>query len=77
MPRGTTKTTEEKLKIIEQEITEMEERKAKIQSKISDLNSQRKELQSMIDQKKLIELSNIIEQSGKSPEEILAMLKQD
>ena len=77
MARGATKSAEERLALVNQEIAEMEERKAKIQSKISDLNSQRKELQSIIDQKKLIELSNIIEQSSKSPEEILAMLKQE
>lgn len=74
MPRGIQKSDEEKLQSIEEQIAEMEERKAKIQSTITKLNNQRKKLLQTIHNKKLVELSKVLDSVGKTPEDIIEML---
>lgn len=75
MARGATKTDEQKLAIIEQELATMEDRKAKIQNTISELNGQRKEIQKSIHLKKLEQLSKVLDETGKSPDDVLELLK--
>jgi predicted nuclease with TOPRIM domain len=75
MPRGVQKTDEERLEIVEREIATMEERKAKIQNAISDLNSQKKEILKDIRLKKLEQISQVLDETGKSPDDVLELLK--
>ena len=75
MPRGVQKTDEEKLQAIDNQITEMEDRKAKIQNTINRLNAKRKEVLQNVHNKKLEELAKVLESSGKTPDDILEMLK--
>lgn len=77
MARGVQRTDEEKLELLDKDIQEMIEKRNKIQSKIDDLNEQKQELLDAIEQKKLTEIATIISKSGKTPDEILAMLQGD
>ena len=76
MARGVQRTTEERLEMLDKDIQEMIEKRNKIQSKIDDLNDQKQELLDAIEQKKLAEIATIISQSGKTADEILAMLQR-
>ena len=75
MPRGVQKTVEEKLQIIDRQIAETEAKKTKIQNTLNELNNRRKEVMQTIQNKKLQELSKMLDSVGKSPEDIIAMLK--
>lgn len=75
MPRGVQKSIEDRISAIQDEINEMTERRDNIQAKIDELEAK---MQSLLDEqeaKKLREIQKLISQSGKSPEEILDMLK--
>ncbi|HBT63983.1 MAG TPA: hypothetical protein DEB10_04910 [Ruminococcaceae bacterium] len=75
MPRGVQKTVEEKLQIIDRQIAETEAKKTKIQNTLNELNNRRKEVMQTIQNKKLQELSKMLDSVGKSPEDIITMLK--
>lgn len=75
MPRGVQKTVEEKLQIIDRQIAETEAKKSKIQNTLNELNNRRKEVMQTIQNKKLQELSKMLDSVGKSPEDIITMLK--
>lgn len=75
MSRGVQKTNEERLQILEEEIAELEFRKSKIDEKIKGLNEQKQAILDQQRQKKLEELQSFIVKLGKSPEEILELLK--
>lgn len=74
MPRGTAKTDEQKLEVIEVQLSELETRKGKIQNSITELNSQKKQILSSIRAKKLDELSKVLDEAGKTPDDVLRML---
>lgn len=75
MSRGVQKTDEERLQLLEQEIAELESRKSRIEEKIKGLNERKQEVLEREHQKKLEELQSFIGSLGKSPEEILSILK--
>ncbi len=75
MPRGTQKTEEQRIQFLEEQITEMESRKAKINEKIKELNEQKQAILDSQQQKKLEEIQKFILKSNKTPDEILEMLK--
>ena len=76
MSRGIQKTDEEKLQILDEQITELESRKLKIDEKIKSLNEQKQAVLDQQQQKKLEELQKFISRSGKTPEEILEIIKR-
>lgn len=75
MSRGKQKTTEQKLDVVNSEITEMEDRKSKIEVTLKKLYDERDELQNKIKLEQASDLLDIIKASGKTPEEVAAMLK--
>ncbi len=77
MPRGVRvqRTDDERLQIINQDIAEMTNRRNTIQAKIDKLNAQKKEILVSIEQKKLAELADVLAKTGKTPDDILNMLK--
>ncbi|MGX8701349.1 hypothetical protein [Caproiciproducens sp.] len=75
MPRGASKTDEQKLQALDDQISEMESRKAKIDEKIAELNEQKQAIIDEQEKKKLVELQNLINKIGKTPEEIINILK--
>ena len=77
MPRGAKKSEEQLLESIDKEIAEMESRKTKIDITLKNLNEQRKEILQSIKTKKLAELAKVLDQTGKTPEDILEMLKSE
>lgn len=77
MARGVKQTDEQKLESIENQILEMEDRKAKIQATISNLKAQKKEILDSIEQKKLSEIAQLLEASGKTADDVLAILKAE
>jgi len=76
MSRGTQKTDEERLQTLNDQITEMESRKATIDEKIKSLAEQKQVILDQQQQKKLEEIQKFISKSGKTPEEILEILKR-
>ena len=76
MSRGTQKTDEERLQILNDQITELESRKTTIDEKIKSLNEQKQVVLDQQQQKKLEEIQKFISKSGKTPEEILEILKR-
>lgn len=77
MPRGAQKTDEEKLQILDDQIAEMESRKTKLDEKIREFNEQKQTILDQQQQRKLEEIQKFILKSGKTPEEILEILKRD
>ncbi|MGX8709701.1 hypothetical protein ACRQU7_13270 [Caproiciproducens sp. R1] len=76
MSRGTQKTDEERLQILDEEIAKLESRKIKMDEKIEGFNKRKEAILNQQKQKKLEELQKFISKSGKSPEEILEMIKR-
>lgn len=76
MPRGKQLTIEEKLQRIDDQITDEETKKSKIDGKIKDLKAQKQAILDAQNQKKLEELQEFISKTGKSPDEILGILKK-
>ncbi|HHV32970.1 hypothetical protein [Caproiciproducens sp. LBM24188] len=76
MPRGVQKTDEQKLQILDAQIAELESRKTKIEEKIKALNDQKQVIFDQQQQKKLEELQKFISRLGKTPEEVLEILKK-
>lgn len=77
MGRGVRKSADEKLTMLDSEITEAENRKSKIEDKIKELKNQRQEL---LDKQKLKQASNLLDAlkaAGKTPEDITAMLQNN
>lgn len=77
MPRGKQKSTEEKLTVVCSEITEMEDRKSKIEVTLKKLYDEKDELQNKIKLEQASNLLDIIKASGKTPEDIAAMLQNN
>lgn len=75
MTRGVQKTDEEKLQALDDQIAELADRKDKIQFKIDDLNQQKQSILDEQNHKKLEEIQKLITESGRTPDEILAILK--
>lgn len=75
MPRGVQKSIDDRLLEIGEQISEMEVRKEKIQEKIKELKQKKETVLSDQRQKRLEELNDALTQSGKTPEEILQILK--
>lgn len=75
MPRGQRKTDEDRLKDFDAQIAEMIQKRDAIQSKIDELKTQKQELLDEIQNKKLAEIAKILQETGKTPEEVIAMLK--
>lgn len=76
MPRGKQKSDEQKLQELDNQIAKMESRKASIDNKIKDLKAQKKAIIDAQNAKKLEELQSFIESTGKSPDEIMVILKE-
>lgn len=76
MPRGKAKSDEDKLQELDNQIAEMESRKASIDNKIKDFKAQKKAIIDAQNTKKLEELQEFISSTGKSPDEIMAILKE-
>lgn len=76
MPRGKAKNDEEKLEELDNQIAEIESKKAALDEKIKDLKAQEKAILDVQDAKKLEELQEFISKTGKSPDEILSILKE-
>lgn len=76
MPRGKQLTIEEKLQRIDDQIADEETKKSKIDEKIKDLKAQKQAILDAQNQKKLEELQEFISKTGKSPDEIMTILKE-
>lgn len=74
--RGQRKSVEERLAIINNEKTQLKAKMAKLQSKIVSLEDQEKEINSKQKEQKLSDLLDIIEASGKTPEEVIQELEK-
>lgn len=76
MPRGKQKSDEQKLQELDNQIAEMESRKATLDDKIKSLKADKKAILDAQNAKKLEELQEFISKTGKSPDEIMAILKE-
>lgn len=76
MPRGKQKSDEEKLQLIDDQISVEEAKKSKIDEKIKALNDQKKAIFEEQQHKKVEAIQEFIDKSGKSPDEIMAILKE-
>ena len=76
MSRGKQKSDEERLQLIDDQIAAEEAKKSKIDEKIKALNDQKKAIFDEQQQKKVEALQEFIDKSGKSPDEIMAILKE-
>lgn len=76
MPRGKQLTDEEKLQRLDDQITDEETKKSKIDERIKDLKAQKQGILDAQNAKKLEELQEFISKTGKSPNEILNILKE-
>ncbi len=76
MPRGKQLTDEEKLQRLDDQITDEETKKSKIDERIKDLKAQKQGILDAQNAKKLEELQEFISKTGKSPDEILGILKK-
>ncbi|HBC31612.1 MAG TPA: hypothetical protein DC024_10280 [Clostridiales bacterium] len=76
MPRGKQLSDEEKLQRIDDQIADEETKKSKINERIKDLQAQKQAILDAQNQKKLEKLQEFISKTGKSPDEIMAILKE-
>ena len=76
MARGKQKSDEEKLQLIDDQISVEEAKKSKIDEKIKALNEQKQTIFDAQKQKKVEALQNFIDKSGKTPDEIMAILEK-
>jgi uncharacterized protein YoaH (UPF0181 family) len=76
MARGKQKSDEEKLQLIDNQISAEEAKKSKIDEKIKALNGQKKAIFDEQQQKKVEALQEFIIKTGKSTDEIMAILKE-
>lgn len=76
MPRGKQLSIEEKLQRIDDQISVEEAKKSKIDEKIKALNDQKKAIFEEQQHKKVEAIQEFIDKSGKSPDEIMAILKE-
>ena len=74
MPRGKQKSTSEKLEFLDSEISEMEDRKSKIDDKLKDLNDQKQKLLNQLKLEQASKLLDVMKEQGISPEDALAKL---
>jgi septal ring factor EnvC (AmiA/AmiB activator) len=77
MPRGVIRTDEDRIAEIDTNIAELEDKKEKLQAKIDELTKQKQDIIEAQKQKKVNELLGLIEASGKTPDELIAMLKEN
>ena len=76
MPRGRQKTDEQKLQELDDQIVAEEAKKVKIDTKIKDLKTQKQAILDAQKAKELEKLQELISKTGKSPKEIMALLKK-
>lgn len=76
MSRGKQKSDEERLQLIDDQIAAEEAKKSKIDEKIKALNDQKKAIFDEQKAKKVEALQEFIDKSGKSPDEIMTILKE-
>jgi len=74
MPRGKSKTDEEKLAILDSEIAELNTRKDSIAAKIKDLESQKKTILNSKNQENLQKVATLLESQGITAEEAIKKL---
>lgn len=74
MSRGKQKSISERLEILDSEITEMEDRKSKINVKLKDLEDQKQELLNQLKLEQASKLLDVMKEQGISPEDALAKL---
>ena len=77
MPRGKQKSVSERLEILDSEISEMEDRKSKINTKLKNLEDQKQELLKELKLEQASKLLEALKAAGKTPEDITAMLQND
>jgi septal ring factor EnvC (AmiA/AmiB activator) len=76
MPRGVVRSDEDRIAEIDTAIADLEDKKEKLQEKIDDLDKQKQDILEAQKQKKINELLDLIEASGRTPDELIAMLKE-
>ncbi len=76
MPRGVQKSIEDRIAAVQSEIDELTARRNNIQSKIDDLETKKQAIFDEQETIKLKEIQKIIAESGKTPNEVLQMLKE-
>jgi|GEM_PF-6197331 predicted nuclease with TOPRIM domain len=76
MPRGKTKTSQERLSEIDGYIKTLEERKAKLDERIKDLKNQKQDIFTKEKQKQMEKIQDLIYKSGFTAEEVLEKLKK-
>lgn len=77
MSRGVRKSVDERVTIIDQEIAETTDRRDTYNAKIKELESKKQGLLNEKKQEKLLEVAQLLENSGLSPEEAIAKLTKD
>ena len=76
MPRGKPLSDEQRLQKLDDQIAAEEAKKVKIDEKVKDLKAQKQAILDSQNTKKLEELQEFISKTGKSPDEIMAILKE-
>lgn len=76
MARRKAKSDEVRLQELDDQIAEIESRKASLDSKIKDLKIQKQAILDTQNAKKLEELQDFISKTGKTPDEIMNILKE-
>jgi hypothetical protein len=71
MSRGTQKSDEERLQILDDQVAELESKKNAIDEKIKGLGEQKQVILDQQQQKKLKEIQRFISKSGKTPKKFL------
>lgn len=76
MPRGKSKTLDEKISELNSSIQDLETKKQKLDDKIQTLNEEKQSLIDAANQEKLQELQKLIAESGLTVDEAIQKLKQ-
>ncbi len=76
MPRGKTKTDQERLSEIDGLIKSLEGKKAKLDEKIKGLKNQKQDILTKEKQMQMEKIQDLIYKSGFTPEEVLEKLKR-
>ena len=77
MARGVRKPLDERISILDSQIAEMVNRRDSINAKIKELESKKQNLLDEKKQEKLLEVAQLLESSGLSPEEAIAKLTKN
>lgn len=76
MARGVQRSPEERIQSLYNQIADLETKKSTIQSKISDTKNQILEIEREIKAKQLSELQNVLDSTGLTPEQLIALAKK-